>query len=191
MSSGTRKVSELKRLDAGDGVVLRAVRLYHGEEIHAAVVDNRDSLGRWLPWVDGVKGLPDIRDFIRRSMEEQQSGVAVQMGVWTDASFAGMVGLHSVDWANRRTSIGYWLAERARGRGVMTACARALVDFAILDLRLNRVEIRCGVDNAASRAVAERLGFQPEGTARQDMILNGRCVDLVIYAVLACEWRRG
>ena len=171
--------------------MLRAVRLYHGEEIYAAVLDSRDSLARWLPWVDGVKGLPDTRDFIRRSMEEQDGEVAVQLGIWTDAGFVGMVGLHSVDWANRRTSIGYWLAERARGRGVISASARALVDFAIRDLELNRVEIRCGVDNVSSRAIAERLGFRLEGTARQDMLLNGRYVDLVIYAMLACEWRRG
>ncbi len=171
--------------------MLRAVRLYHGEEIYEAVVDSRDSLARWLPWVDGVRGLSDTRDFIRRSIEEQDSGVAVQLGIWTDTSFVGMVGLHGVDWANRRTSIGYWLAERVRGRGVMTASARTLVDFAIDDLELNRVEIRCGVDNVSSRAIAERLGFRLEGTARQDMLLSGRYVDLVIYAVLACEWRRG
>ena len=73
----------------------------------------------------------------------------------------------------------------------MSASARALVDFAIRDLELNRVEIRCGVDNVSSRAIAERLGFRLEGTARQDMLLNGRYVDLVIYAMLACEWRRG
>ncbi len=172
-------------------MVLRPVRLYHGEEIYAAVMDNRDSLARWLPWVEGVKGLPDVREFIRRSMAEQDCGVAVQLGVWTNASFLGMVGLHSVDWTNRRTSIGYWLTEHGRGRGVMTACARALIDFAIDDLEINRVEIRCGVDNVSSRAIAERLGFRLEGTARQDMILNGPYVDLVIYAVLAREWRRG
>ena len=191
MSDGPRKISGLRRLDAGDGVVLRPVRLYHGEEIYAAVMDDRDSLARWLPWVEGVRGLPDVREFIRRSMDEQDRGIAVQLGAWTNATFLGMVGLHGVDWANRRTSIGYWLAEGARGRGVMTACARALVGYAIDDLGLNRVEIRCGADNVASRAVAERLGFQLEGTARQDMLLSGRYVDLVIYAVLACEWRRG
>ena len=191
MSSGTRKISELRRLEVGGGIVLRPVRLYHGEEIYAAVMDNRDSLIRWLPWVEGVKGLPDVREFIRRSMDEQARGIAAQLGIWTNEDFLGMVGLHGVDWANRRTSIGYWLAERARGRGVMTASARTLVDFVIGDLELNRVEIRCSVDNVASRAIAERLGFEMEGTARQDMILNGRYVDLVIYAVLACGWRRG
>ena len=191
MSDAARKISRLKRLDPGDGLALRPVQLYHGEEIYAAVLGNRDARTRWLPWVAGVRGLPDVRDFIRRSMDEQAGGVAVQLGIWKDGGLVGMVGLHGVDWANRRTSIGYWLAEHARGRGVMTACARALVDFALDELELNRVEIRCGVDNVASRAIADRLGFQLEGTARQDMLLNGRYVDLVIYAVLACEWRRG
>ena len=188
MDSAVKALTDMKRLDAADGIVLRPVRLYHGEEIHAAVIDSRDSLARWLPWAGGVSTLSDTRDFIRHSMDRQAEGAALQLGVWADGSFSGVVGLHAVDWENRRTSIGYWLTEGARGRGVMTACVRALTGFALCRLDLNRVEIECAVENALSRAIPQRLGYTEEGTAREDMFLCGRFVDLVTYAALAREW---
>ena len=191
MSSAINSLINLKRLDADDCVVMRPVRMYHGEEIYAAVMESRESLVQWMPWPEAVKALSDTRDFIRATMEQQAEGVALQLGVWTDGTFAGGIGLHEVDWENRRTSIGYWLGVRARGRGVMTACVKTLTDFALCDLELNRVEIRCAVENRASRAVPERLGYVQEGTAREDMAVGGRYLDLVIYAALAREWRCG
>ena len=189
MTDASSRISALKALSVRDGITLRPVRLYQGEEIYRAEELTRSSLAEWMPWAGGARRLPDVRSFIRRSEEEQSLGIALQLGIWIEGDFAGVLGLHSIDWDNRLGSMGYWLAERARGRGVMTACGSRLVDYAICDLGLNRVEIRCPAGNVAGRGVAERLGFAPEGTARMAMLLNGTFVDLIIYAMLACRWR--
>ncbi len=191
MASPINTLVNLKRLDAGDGVVMRALRMYHGEEVFLAVRDNSENLAEWLPWPDAVKGLSDTRDFIRTAMDQQADGEALQLGIWAGDVFAGGIGLHAVDWDNRRTSIGYWLGAHARGSGVMTACARALTNLALCDLGLNRVEMRCAVENRTSRAVPERLGYAQEGTARDDMVVGGKNLDCVVYAALAREWRCG
>jgi ribosomal-protein-serine acetyltransferase len=189
MSSPINTLIDLKSLEAGDGIVMKPVRMYFGEEIYAAVAANRDSLGEWLPWVPGVKSLSDTRNFIRASEAQQEEGVAVQLAVWVDGEFAGLTGLHGIDWDNARTSIGYWLGAHARGRGVMTTCVKALTDFALCELKLNRVEIKCAVGNTPSRAIPERLGYVEEGVAREDMAVGSRFVDLALYAALAREWR--
>jgi ribosomal-protein-serine acetyltransferase len=54
-------------------------------------------------------------------------------------------------------------------------------------LHLNRIELRFASGNEASRRVAERLGFSPEGLLRQDECLNGVFVDQHVYALLAAE----
>jgi ribosomal-protein-serine acetyltransferase len=71
----------------------------------------------------------------------------------------------------------------------MTGAVTALVDHAISDWDLNRVEIRASVENAASRAIPERLGFREEGTLRQAELVDGRYHDTVVYSMLAADWR--
>ena len=48
----------------------------------------------------------------------------------------------------------------------MTRAVRALATHAFTALGLHRLEIQAATDNARSRAVAERVGFAYEGTAR-------------------------
>jgi hypothetical protein len=103
----------------------------------------------------------------------------------------GVLGFHGVDWTNRATSLGYWLAEAAQGRGTMTRAAAALVDHALTGWQLNRVEIRADVANRRSRAIPERLGFQQEGTLRQAARIGERYIDHVVYSMLAADWSRG
>jgi ribosomal-protein-serine acetyltransferase len=107
-----------------------------------------------------------------------------------DGRIAGEVGHHRVDWHHRSTSIGYWLASVAQGRGTMTRAVRALVDWAFRGWGLNRVEVLASPGNARSRAVAERLGFTEEGTLRQAERVGERYLDNVVCSVLASEWGR-
>ncbi len=111
-----------------------------------------------------------------------------QAGVIVDGSIAGMAGFHRVDWANRSTGIGYWLAEDRQGRGAMTACVRRLVDHAFGAWELNRVEIHAATGNRRSRALPERLGFDQEGVLREAELVGGRRLDLAVYAMLAAGW---
>ena len=83
--------------------------------------------------------------------------------------------------------MGYWLDKEAQGTGLMTRSCSALLEHAFAELDLNRVEIRCAVDNARSRAIPERLGFRLEGQLRQAEWLYDRFVDHAVYGLLARE----
>jgi ribosomal-protein-serine acetyltransferase len=70
----------------------------------------------------------------------------------------------------------------------MTAAVRLLVDHALTEWQLNRVEIRVAVENLRSRAIPERLGFSQEGTLRKADLVDGRYLDSVVYSMLAVDW---
>ena len=72
----------------------------------------------------------------------------------------------------------------------MTRVARALTDYAMNELKLNKVEIRCASGNLKSRSIPERLGFVQEGTIRQAEWLYDHYVDHIVYGVLAEEWNK-
>jgi RimJ/RimL family protein N-acetyltransferase len=81
----------------------------------------------------------------------------------------GAVGF-SIDRADFSGEFGYWLAAAARGRGVATRAGRLLCRFAFEGVGLGYLGLVAAAGNAASNAVARRLGFTHEGTLRDAMI---------------------
>ena len=174
--------------DHHPGWRLRLLEESDAEELYALVDANRDHLARWLPWAAG-QTLEGTATFIRATRRQLANDDGFQSAIVEDGRIIGMVGFHSVSWQQRSTSIGYWLAESAQGRGIMTHSVRALTDHALTVWRLNRVEIRAAVDNTRSRSIPERLGFRPEGVLTRAERVGERYVDHVVYAILAGEWR--
>jgi ribosomal-protein-serine acetyltransferase len=152
------------------------------------VIDrHRAYLARWLPWP--AEQTPQATlEFIRMSHRQHLAGDGMNTAIVVDGAIAGVIGVHAVSRLHRTTSLGYWLAEDVQGRGVMTAAVRAYVDAAFGPWGLHRAELRAAVENARSRAVAERLGFVEEGVARSAEQVGDRRHDLVVYSVLAPEW---
>ena len=168
---------ELKILDNSDA-----------QEIFELVNSSRSHLRRWLPWVDNTHDIHDIEAFIDSTKNQFASNNGFQSSILFKGAIAGVIGFHRIDWISRSTSIGYWLGNDYLGKGIMTRSVKALVDYALTDINLNRLEIRCAEENIKSRAIPERLGFTTEGIARGSEWLNNRLVNHVIYGMLAKEW---
>ncbi len=175
------------RIELFEGCWLRSLEESDAEELHALVKANRDYLARWMPWA-ADQTLADTVAFIQHTRQQLATNDGFQAAVIEDSHIIGVVGFHGVSWQHRSTSIGYWLAESAQGRGTMTRAVRALIDHAFGTWQLHRVEIRAGVDNAPSRAIPERLGFTQEGVARESERLGDSYIDQVVYATFAGEW---
>jgi RimJ/RimL family protein N-acetyltransferase len=92
-------------------------------------------------------------------------------------------------WINRSSAdpptgaIGYWLLANARGQGHATRAVRLLVDHAIRDLGLRRLIVVTEPANTRSRAVAERAGFEQLETRAGHGEIDGRSIDVVVYAL--------
>jgi RimJ/RimL family protein N-acetyltransferase len=85
--------------------------------------------------------------------------------------------------------IGYWLTPKARGRG---SAARAVVQLTnwLVDLGASRVFLTVVEDNQASIRVAQRAGFLLEGATGEQSMWNGRCHEVLGFAVAAEDWKR-
>jgi ribosomal-protein-serine acetyltransferase len=99
-------------------------------------------------------------------LRQSEDRLGFQAAILCDGRIAGLIGFHRIDWANRLTSLGYWLGEAWQGRGLMTASCQALIDHGFSALNLNRIAIGCATGNVRSRAIPQRLGFVHEGTLR-------------------------
>ncbi|MFN2453864.1 MAG: GNAT family N-acetyltransferase [Pyrinomonadaceae bacterium] len=172
-----------------ENLELRLLEDRHAAELYALVDRDRGYLRQWMPWLDGSKTVGDIRDFIGLSRKRYAENSGLHLSVVFQNRIAGQLSLHNTDWPNRKTEIGYWLGDEFQGKGLMTEACRALISYAFQELELNRVEIRCATENGKSRAIPERLNFTKEGIAREAQWLYDHYVNLVVYAMLAKQWR--
>src|ERR1035441_1030265 len=142
------------------GIEIRLFEINDAEPIFAVVERNRAYLREWLPWVDFTASPYDLRNFIVKVREQLSSGRGPQCGLWIDGAFAGSIGCHPIDWANRNCNIGYWIGERYRRKGIVTRCCQSLLDYLFDDLGLHRVTIQCGVlDRKSTRLNSSHLGI--------------------------------
>jgi ribosomal-protein-serine acetyltransferase len=179
----------MPQLALDHGRYLRPLEETDADELHALIERNRAELAKWMQWAQGQTPEQTLI-FIQRSLARESDDSGLQRVIVAEQRIVGMVGLPQIDWANRSAEIGYWLDQAHRGRGFMTAAVDALVGHAFDSLGLNRLEIRTDVENARSRAVAERLGFRYEGTLRQSYRVTGeRYSDDAVYSLLASDPR--
>jgi ribosomal-protein-serine acetyltransferase len=171
-------------LRADERTALRSTSEDDAAPMFALIEANRAHLRRWLAWVDAVREPAHTREFLRGVAERETLGTSLDLAILHDGELAGVAGFRSLDPANRSGEIGYWLPADREGRGIMTACCRALVRHGFDSLGLNRIVIAAAVENARSRGVAERLGFRLEGVHREAEWLYDRFVDHAVYSLL-------
>lgn len=173
----------------GNGAELKPLDLGHTEALYELAVANRDRLAPWFPWMTEGMALSDTRAFVESVVARPGKNDGFECCVFLGGSLVGIVGYHSLNHANKRTALGYWLGRQAEGKGLMTRAVTALLDHGFGPLGMNRIEICADPDNKRSRAVPERLGFELECVRKEYVWIRGECRDEVCYVMLASRWK--
>jgi RimJ/RimL family protein N-acetyltransferase len=149
------------RVDAGP-VVLRRVRTTDAGAIAAAVSASLDHLRPWMPWATpAAAGRPSQLARLTEADVLWESGASYIYSVLTadQGTLVGEIGLHR-RIADGSIEIGYWIAAGQVRRGFGAAAAAALTSVALALPGVHRVEIHCDESNAASAAIARKLGYR-------------------------------
>jgi RimJ/RimL family protein N-acetyltransferase len=109
--------------------------------------------------------------------------------VWLDGKLVGGVLFRVFDAEQGTCEAGCWLEPAAVGRGLITRAARVLIDWAVDERGIHRVEWYAATSNEPSLNVARRLGMSREGVLRESYLHRGVRQDTEVWSVLAGEWR--
>jgi len=167
-----------------NGLELSMLEERHTEQLYGLMDECRPYLREWLPFVDNSKSADSTKAFIKQSLKQYAANQGSSLGIWYKGELAGVIGLHWINWENKCTSIGYWLAERFQGSGIMTRACKSLITHCFVELGLNRIEIRVAAKNYKSQAIPKKLGFTQEGVLRSAEWINDRYVDHIVYSLL-------
>ncbi len=169
-----------------DDTTIRSLEPDDADELFELVERNRARLERWMDWAPATKGPQDVRRFIEASRASEHDVEA--NGLVVNGAIVGAAGM-SVNPRSDAGDIGYWIDERFEGRGSITAATRLFLDHGFGPLGLHRISIHAAVENRRSRAVPDRLGFTMEGVLRGAGKTAAGYLDMVVYSMLAYEWR--
>ncbi|PRX96349.1 GNAT family N-acetyltransferase [Allonocardiopsis opalescens] len=176
-------------LPLGDGAELRALEPWNAEEFAAFIERERPALAPWLVWGSTIVDAEGARAMLQRYADEQAAGRGRIYGIWRGGTLVGGTLFRVFDTEAGVCELGVWLAAGERGRGLITKASRLMIDWAVHHRGMARVEWRTIPSNAASLAVAERLGMRRDGLLRGGYPFNGERHDVEVWALLAEEWR--
>ena len=191
-----------------DEITVRTLHPDDAEELFALLEANR---GRLKPWIH-PSALPETPKATRvftiecyfGSLDPMEAistpysdevrpyfppdNPAMEMGIWLNGRLAGEVSLSFLEDSPTAAEFGYWLGSDYEGKGLVTRCVSALMDYAIAHLSIERFVIGCAESNHRSRAVPERLGYRVYARVPGGEVIGERVYDRVVYGMKSAAW---
>ncbi|MET7762781.1 GNAT family protein [Streptomyces sp. NPDC005393] len=174
-----------------DGAELRPLEPWRAEEFLTHMDRGREFIGQHVALPDVVTDLESSRSFLQAYAEKAAADAGRIYGIWTDGKLVGGVLFRTMDVEHGNAEAGCWLEPSAVGKGLVTRAARVIIDWAIEERGIHRVEWLVAAANEASIAVARRLGMTKDGVLRESYPYRGKRHDMEVWSVLAPEWRAG
>lgn len=174
-----------------DNISLRLWNIKDVEKLHHLIIESKDHLRKWLPWVDErIKDINYTKEYILKSLDifVKTGGYPQSVAILYKCEIVGTIGFNAIDEKNKNGIIGYWISEKYQGKGIITKATKALIYMGFKQFKLNRIEIRVADKNTKSKMIPIKLGFKEEGKIRQAEYLYDHYVDLIIYSILADEF---
>ncbi len=120
-------------------------------------------VAHWIAQLPSPYTLSDAERFVSDCRRSLAAGERARLAI-SDCAGGELLGSVSLDLTRAREAgeIGYWVKREMRRRGVAQAAARLVIGWAFHELGLERLEILTYPGNAASQALAGKLGFRRE-----------------------------
>lgn len=149
-----------------------------------AVFSDPETLRYWSHVA--MQEMDEAAAYIRKIDEGWKTRTLLQWAVTRigEDRLLGTCTYHAWSHSNRRAEIGYILARKHWGQGIMREVLPAFLRFGFLTMGLNRIEADVDPRNHASLRALERLGFQKDGYLRERYQVGGETQDAVLLGLL-------
>ena len=166
---------------------LRPYHENHTEVFYKLIQDNKTRLAPAFPSrVMVTKHPEEALRLIKRFKVDWLLGQVYAFGIWQQPQnvYIGDISLKNFDYSVPKAEVGYYLDARAEGQGLAIEALEGIIKFAFKTLEVNKLFIRCSLENARSYSLAERCGFRREGLMRQDFRdSNQKLIDIYYYGL--------
>lgn len=100
----------------------------------------------------------------------------------------GSVFLRDIDHTDKKAEYGIFIGEdAARGKGIGTNAAKAIVQYGFLHLKLHKIFLRVLAENKGAIKSYQKAGFTQEAYLKDEVLINGEYRDIILMAVINSE----
>ena len=169
--------------------IIRSYQPGDGPLLSDAVNDSYEHLKTFMVWAKPEQSVAESEQLVRRFRADYLVNKDFVLGIFgpDERKLLGGAGFHLREGGlqNRSAEIGIWICSAAAHQGLGTQVARALLEWGFSAWPWERLAWRCDGRNTASRRVAEKGGFQFEGTLRAyHRLKDGDRTDTHCFAAL-------
>ena len=146
-------------------------------------------VARHVLW-DAHRSVSDSRHYIRYMLRQYRDGQpsSYAMVSKTEGRVIGTIGFMAFSEENRSVEIGYSMARRLWGQGLMAEAIQLLLKLCFERMHLHRVEAMHETGNPNSGIVLQKCGFQREGILRDRVWNKGSFHDVAIWGITEKDW---
>lgn len=126
--------------------------------------------------------IDDAYDWLRRvrNVARRKKRTEINFGIEIDGEIVGGVGIFKIH--GHKAEIGYWLARKYWGKGIMTKVVKEITKFGFGKLGLRRIYAHVFPYNKGSMRVVEKAGYKLEGILRKNVMKDGKPIDEYLFA---------
>ena len=172
-------------------LILRPLKEQDSESLYKNVKEYE--IAKWTINIPHPYPEDDAINFIKESQEHMEKGLAYHFAILLKdtSELVGVMSLIGVNKKHRNAELGYWISKRYWNKGIATEAASKMLEFGFRNLDLQRISARCFQDNDSSSRVMAKIGMEYEGRFRKEILRENKFIDMVYYAILKEDWRKG
>jgi ribosomal-protein-serine acetyltransferase len=129
-------------------------------------------------WIEATVGKMQENQVFAFVIQKKDSG-----------EIAGYISTYTVDWLNKNTEIGYWIATPFTGRGFAKEAIVLMLEFLFSECSLHRVCARTPAVNQKNRHILEKLKFSLEGELLEAGYIQKRWMNLALYSMISSTYK--
>mgnify|MGYP003999572533 FL=1 len=171
-----------------------------GDSVYLRPVNENDLSGNYMRWLndkevtrfmvfgDSPITLESMKDYLNTLKNDNSLLLAVIMA--DDDRHVGNIRIGPIDEHSNRSDTGIMIGDRSVwGKGIASSAMRLALNYSFNGLNLRRITLGVMSENVKAMKLFESLGFVREGCLRAHLLCNGIYQDVLLYGLMAEEYK--
>ncbi len=167
-----------------------------GKKVILRALEKEDLTNCWK-WINDPEIIEGVLIVFPMSKYEEEKWYEKSIGdernkyfaIEVDKKHIGNIGLHEIDWINRKAALGIMIGEKDYlNKEYGTDAIKTILKFAFGNLNLNKIHLTVFEYNKGAVRCYEKCGFKKEGAMREDIFRDGRYYNTLFMSILRSEF---